>query len=269
MIIAVPLLLCFAQLIPNVDACSNIILTSGATQDSSNVVAYNADSATLFGSLYHYAAAKHPEGSKRKIYDWDSGRYLGEIDEVPNTFNVVGNTNEFGLVIGETTYGGLASLQAQSAAIMDYGSLIWVTLMRAKTAREAIKTLGGLMDTYGYASEGESFSIADPNEAWVMELIGKGEYEKGAVWVARRIPSGAVCGHANQVKPPNPNPNLNLTPARHLTLHTAFVHCPATHPLIHSSTHLTPHSHSGSNHDLPPQRPGTCSVRPRRHLLRS
>ena len=117
----------------HVYACTNIIITSGASQDSSNMIAYNADSATLYGSLYHYPAADHAAGSMREVFDWDSGRYLGQIPEVPHTFNVVGNTNEFGLVIGETTFGGISSLQSQKAAKMDYGSLIWTTLQRAKT----------------------------------------------------------------------------------------------------------------------------------------
>jgi len=164
------------------------------------MVAYNADSATLFGSLYHYDAAKHPEGSMRDVYNWDTGVFLGKIKEASETYNVVGNMNEFGVVIGETTYGGVAELQEQSKAIIDYGSLIWITLQRSKNAREAINTIGSLLAEYGYASEGESFSIADPNEAWVMEIIGKGEYELGAVWVAKKIPAGYVTAHANQAR---------------------------------------------------------------------
>lgn len=182
------------------DGCSNIIVTPGASSDSSSIIAYNADSATLYGSLYHYPKADHKEGDMRDIYDWDSGKYLGQIEEVSHTYNVVGNINEHGVIIGETTYGGIASLQSQPGAIMDYGSLIWVTLQRSKTAREAITTIGDLMATYGYASEGESFSIGDSNEAWVMDIIGKGEYGKGAVWVARKVPDGYVSGHANQAR---------------------------------------------------------------------
>jgi len=164
------------------------------------MVAYNADSGSLFGSLYHYAAADHENDEMRDIYDWDSGEYLGQIKEAKHTYNVVGNMNEFGLSIGETTYGGVEELQHQEGAKIDYGSLIWVTLQRSKTAREAVTTIGELMDTYGYASEGESFSIADPSEAWVMEIIGKGNYGKGSVWVARKIPDGYVCAHANQAR---------------------------------------------------------------------
>jgi len=181
-------------------SCSNIIVSGGASTDSSNILAYNADSSALYGSLYHYPAADHPVGAMRDVYDWDSGRYLGQIHEARHTYNVVGNMNEFGLTIGETTYGGIAQLQIQSGAKMDYGSAIWVTLQRSKTAREAISTLGKLFDNYGWASEGESFSIIDNNEAWVMEIIGKGEYELGAVWVARKVPDGYVSAHANQAR---------------------------------------------------------------------
>jgi hypothetical protein len=158
--------LIFLCAIAVINGCSNIIVSNGASSDGSNIVAYNADSGTLYGSLYHYAAADHSSTDMRQIYDWDSGVYLGEIAEVPHTYNVVGNINEFGLIIGETTYGGISSLQHQSAAKIDYGSLIWVTLQRATTAREAITTLSSLMSEYGYASEGESFSIADSKESW-------------------------------------------------------------------------------------------------------
>jgi dipeptidase len=185
--------------------CTNFLATRGATNDASTIVAYNADSGALYGSLYSYPAEKHPAGTMRQIFDWDTGTYLGEIPEAEETYNVIGNMNQFGLVIGETTYGGIESLQAQPGAIMDYGSLIWVTLQRAKTAREAIYTLDYLMQTYGYASEGESFSIADGKETWIMELIGKGALSKapnklGSVWVARKIPDGYVCAHANQAR---------------------------------------------------------------------
>jgi dipeptidase len=182
------------------NACSNILLTRDSTTDASNMVAYNADSANLFGSLYHYKHADHEKGEMRQIYDWDTAVYLGEIPEPPTTYNVIGNTNEHGVIIGETTFGGLADLQEQDGAIIDYGSLIWVTLQRSKTAVEAINTIGQLLNDYGYASEGESFSIADQNSVWVMEIIGKGNYEKGAVWVARKIPDGYVCAHANQAR---------------------------------------------------------------------
>jgi len=181
-------------------ACSNIVVTPEISADSSSMVAYNADSASLFGCLYHYAASTNAPGTMRDIYNWDTGAYLGQIKEAETTYNVVGNINEYGLIIGETTYGGLAELQEQSKAKMDYGSHIWVTLQRSRTAREAVQTLGSLMAEYGWASEGESFSIADPQEAWIMEIIGKGEYELGAVWVARKIPKGFVTAHANQAR---------------------------------------------------------------------
>lgn len=130
------------------------------------MVAYNADSGSLYGSLYHYPAGDHPEGAVKEIYDWDSGEHLGAIPQKSHTYNVVGNINEFGVIIGETTYGGLENLQSQKGAKIDYGSLIWTTLQRSRTAREAIHTIDNLMQEFGYASEGESFSIADNNEAW-------------------------------------------------------------------------------------------------------
>ena len=151
--------------------------------------------------LYHYGKRENiPAGTMRDVWDWDSGKYLGQIEEAEETYNVIGNVNEHGLIIGETTYGGLSSLQVQSKAILDYGSLIYITLQRAKTAREAIGILDTLMQKYGYASEGESFSIGDQNEVWIMEIIGKGEYELGSVWVAQKLPDGAVSGHANQAR---------------------------------------------------------------------
>ena len=189
-----------AIFLQTISACSNLIVSPGASKDTSSIVAYNADSGTLYGSLYHYAAADHPIGSKRTVFDWDTGRYLGEIDEVPHTYNVVGNVNEYGVIIGETTFGGLVQLESQAGAKIDYGSLIWITLQRSKSAKEAINTIADLMNRYGYASEGESFSIADPNETWIMEIIGKGEYELGAVWVARKVPDGYITAHANQAR---------------------------------------------------------------------
>ncbi|MCM1319593.1 MAG: C69 family dipeptidase [Muribaculaceae bacterium] len=180
------------------DACTNLIATKGAMADGSNVVTYAADSHTLFGELYHQPAADHPKGAMRKVFDWDSGKYMGEIPEVAHTYNVVGNMNEHQLIIAESTWGGRAECEDTTGqAIIDYGSLIYITLQRAKTAREAIDIMADLVDKYGYASSGESFSIADKDEVWVMELIGKGA-EKGAVWIAVRIPDGAISGHANQ-----------------------------------------------------------------------
>lgn len=151
------------------------------------------------GSLGHYPAADHPPGSVRDIWDWDGSFYIGSIPEVPHTYNVVGNTNEFGLTIGETTWGGTSNGK-QEGAIMDYGSLIWVTLQRAKTAREAITVIDDLTSTYGYSSSGESFSIGDPTEVWLMEIYPKGSLELGAVWVASRVPDGYIGAHANQCR---------------------------------------------------------------------
>eukprot|EP00051_Salpingoeca_urceolata_P008794 m.108942 g.108942 ORF g.108942 m.108942 type:complete len:610 (+) comp15944_c1_seq2:50-1879(+) len=189
-----------AFVLAGVDACTNYLITKGATVDGSTQISYAADSGSLYGSLGHYAAKIHANGSTREVWDWDSGVFMGEITEASETYNVVGNMNEHQLAIGETTFGGLEQLGHQPGAIIDYGSLIWITLQRTKTAREAIQFMGSLVAEYGYASEGESFSIADPNEVWVLEMIGKGPGEKGAVWVAMRIPDGYVSGHANQAR---------------------------------------------------------------------
>ena len=194
------LVLVMMCLIPmtRVKACTNFLITKGASTDGSTMISYAADSHVLYGELYYFPAADHPEGAMRDIYDWDSGKYLGQIPEVPHTYNVVGNMNEWQLAIGETTYGGLPNM-GNEGGLMDYGSLIYITLQRCKTAREAIKNIAELTSLYGYPSDGESFSIADPEEVWIMELIGKGK-EKGIVWVARRIPDGYVSGHANQAR---------------------------------------------------------------------
>lgn len=179
-------------------ACTNLIAGKGATTDGSVMMSYSADSHNLFGFLHHSPAARHPKGAMRKITDWDTGKPLGEIPQVAETYNVVGNMNEHQLAIGESTWGGreeLADTTGQS--VMDYGSLIYVALERAKNAREAIDVMTDLVGKYGYASEGESFTIADKNEVWVMEMIGKGA-EKGAVWIAVRIPDNAISGHANE-----------------------------------------------------------------------
>ena len=187
------------------NACTNFLVTKGATVDGSTFVTYAADSHVLYGELYYRAAAKSPKGTEFELIDWDSGRPLGKIKQVAETYSVVGNMNEFQLVIGETTYGGVDELQ-KCEGIIDYGSLIYITLQRAKNAREAIKVMAELVAEYGYASEGESFSIADPEEVWIMEMIGKGpkmdnkKWNNGAVWVARRIPDGYVCAHANQAR---------------------------------------------------------------------
>ena len=178
-------------------ACSNLIVGKKASVDGSVMVSYNADDYGMFGHLCHYPAGTHPKGSMRQIYDWDSGVYHGEIEEAPVTYNVIGNINEFQLSIGETTYGGREEM-VDSTGILDYGSLIYVTLQRAKTAREAISVMTSLVEKYGYNSEGETFSICDPNEAWIMEMQGTGAGSKGVVWVALRIPDDAICAHANQ-----------------------------------------------------------------------
>ena len=178
-------------------ACSNLIVGKKASVDGSVMVSYNADDYGMFGHLCHYPAGTHPKGSMRQIYDWDSGVYHGEIEEAPVTYNVIGNINEYQLSIGETTYGGREEM-VDSTGILDYGSLIYVTLQRAKTAREAISVMTSLVEKYGYNSEGETFSICDPNEAWIMEMQGTGAGSKGVVWVAMRIPDDAICAHANQ-----------------------------------------------------------------------
>lgn len=176
-------------------ACTGLIAAPGATVDGSTLVTYAADSHTLYGELYHKPAADHPKGTMRKVVEWDTGKLLGEIPEVSHTYTTIGNMNEHGLAITESTWGGRHELAG--SGLIDYGSLIYITLERAKTAPEAIKIMADLVKTYGYASEGESFTIADPNEVWIMELIGKGKEDKGAVWVARRVPDGYISGHAN------------------------------------------------------------------------
>ena len=182
------------------DACTNFLITKGATVDGSTMITYAADSHTLYGEMYFWPAADHQSGEMTDVIEWDTGKFLGKIPQVPHTYQVTGNMNEHQVAIGETTFGGREELQHQPGAIVDYGSLIYLALQRAKTAREAITVMTDLVAKYGYASEGESFSIADPNEAWILEMIGKGEAEKGAVWVARRIPDGYISGHANQAR---------------------------------------------------------------------
>ncbi len=183
-----------------VQACTNFLFTKSTTRDGSTAITYAADSHVLYGELYHWQAANWPAGSMVDIYEWDTGKFLGKIPQVSHTYNVVGNMNEHQLAIGETTFGGRKELHTQKGAIIDYGSLIYLTLQRAKNAREAIIIMTDLVEQYGYYSEGESFSISDPEEVWIMEMIGKGEGEKGAVWVARMIPDGYVCAHANQAR---------------------------------------------------------------------
>ncbi len=182
-------------------ACTNFIVTRGASADGSVMVTYAADSHQLYGCLYKYnkPAKPYADGTLHKVYEWDTGKYLGEIPQQKETYNTVGNMNEHQLMIAETTYGGRKEL-VDPEGKMDYGSMIYLTLQRCKTAREAITTMVDLANTHGYASSGESFSVCDKNEAWIFELIGKGPGNKGVVWVARRIPDGYICAHANQAR---------------------------------------------------------------------
>ncbi len=179
-------------------ACTNFIVTRGASTDSSVMVSYAADSHQLYGCLYHYMPSRRAARTM-PVYEWDTGRYIGDIAQAAQTYSTVGNMNEHSLIITETTFGGRHELENPDGGI-DYGSLIYITLQRARTAREAIRIIVDLADTYGYCSSGESFTIADPDEAWIMELIGRGKQGKGIVWVARRIPDGYVSAHANQAR---------------------------------------------------------------------
>lgn len=183
------------------DACTNVIITPGASKDGSSIVSYAADSHQLYGELYFTPAARFGAGSSLQIREWDTQRPLGAIAQVSRTYQTVGNMNQYQLVIAETTWGGRSELfPGKDAVGIDYGSLIYVTLQRAKTAREAIEIIVSLANEYGYVSEGETFSIADTKEAWVMDIVGKGPDSKGIVWVARRIPDGYICAHANQAR---------------------------------------------------------------------
>ena len=179
-------------------ACTNFLVGKDASVDGSTMVSYAADSYALYGFLHYVPAADHAEGAVREVKDWDTGKPLCTIPQVAHTYNVVGNMNEHQLTIGETTWGGRAELETGEG--IDYGSLIYIALERCKTAREAIKCMTDLVAEYGYASSGETFSIADPNEVWLMELIGKGKVEKGAVWVATRVPDDCIAAHANQAR---------------------------------------------------------------------
>ena len=179
-------------------ACTNFLVGKDASVDGSTMISYAADSYALYGFLHHSPAADYAEGAVREVKDWDTGKPLCTIPQVAHTYNVVGNMNEHQLTIGETTWGGRAELETGEG--IDYGSLIYIALERCKTAREAIKCMTDLVAEYGYASSGETFSIADPNEVWMMELIGKGKVEKGAVWVATRVPDDCIAAHANQAR---------------------------------------------------------------------
>ena len=177
--------------------CTSFIVGKKASTDGSVICTYNADDYGMFIGLCHYPAAKHAKGEMRKIFDWDTKEYHGEIPEAEETYNVIGNINEYQVTIAETTYGGRAEM-VDTTGILDYGSLIYVALQRSKTAREAIHVMTTLVNKYGYCSEGETFTICDPNEAWIMEMMGMGSGSKKAVWVALRVPDNAICAHANQ-----------------------------------------------------------------------
>lgn len=179
-------------------ACTNFIVAKGASTDGSVMCTYNADDYGMFIGLAHYAAGTHQKGEMRKVIDWDTKKYHGGIPEAPVTYNVIGNINEFQVTIGETTYGGREEM-VDTTGIIDYGSLIYIALQRSRTAREAIKVMTSLAEKYGYNSEGETFTICDPNEAWIMEMMGcGGDKKQKVVWVAVRVPDNAICGHANQ-----------------------------------------------------------------------
>ena len=179
-------------------ACTNFLVGKDASADGSTMITYAADSYALYGFLHYVPATDHPADAVREVKDWDTGKPLCTIPQVAHTYNVVGNMNEHQLTIGETTFGGRPELEVGEG--IDYGSLIYIALERCKTAREAIKCMTDLVAEYGYASSGETFSIADPNEVWMMELIGKGKVEKGAVWVATRVPDDCIAAHANQAR---------------------------------------------------------------------
>ena len=193
------LVACCALLLSGVEAiaCTGLLVGKKASIDGSVMISYAADSHGLYGEMYHWPAATWPKGATLDVVEWDTGKPLGTIAQVERTYNVVGNMNEHQLAITESTFGGRRELR-DTAGIMDYGSLIYITLQRAKTAREAIKVMTDLVAEYGYYSGGETFSIADKHEAWVMEMVGKGPGRKGAIWVAIRIPDDCISAHANQ-----------------------------------------------------------------------
>jgi dipeptidase len=192
-------------------ACTNFIVGKKASTDGSVLCTYSADDYGMFQSLSHFPAAKHATGEMRQVYDWDTNEYHGQIPEALETYNVVGNINEYQVTIGETTFGGREEM-VDSTGTLDYGSLITIALQRSRTAREAIATMTTLAETYGYNSEGETFTICDPNEAWIMEMMGCGAGSKAVVWVALRIPDDAICGHANQsrIRTFNPKDKQNV-----------------------------------------------------------
>ena len=199
-ILILSLILILSPVFTSVFACTNLIVTKGASSDGSVMITYAADSHTRYGAIAFYPAADHKPGDLCEVFHYENGKLLGTIPEVAHTYSVVQFMNEYQVAIGETTFGGLDSLGSQPGAILDYGSLMKIGLQRSKTAREMIRVMTELVAQYGYASVGESFSISDASEAWIMEMIGKGKHEKGAVWIARLIPDGYVSGHANQAR---------------------------------------------------------------------
>ena len=187
---------CFVAAVPAAEACTSFLVGKNASVDGSTMITYCADSHTLYGDIAHTPAADHAPGTMREVRDWDSNRYLTHIPQPAHTYAVNGNMNENGVAVTESTWGGFKELEG--TGLIDYGSLIQIALERSRTAREAIDVIASLLNDYGYASEGESFSIADPNEVWIMDIVGKGKKDKGAVWVARRLPDDCIAGHANQ-----------------------------------------------------------------------
>lgn len=196
LLVAIIIVFAFAE---KTSACTNYLITKGASVDGSTMISYSADSHVLYGELYHWPAGVYPAGTMMDIYEWDTGKWLGKISQAARTYNVVGNMNENQVSIGETTFGGREEL-VDSTAIIDYGSLIYLTLQRATSARDAIQIMNQLVNDYGYFSSGESFSISDKDEVWILEMVGNGVGKKGALWVALRIPDGYVSGHANQAR---------------------------------------------------------------------
>jgi dipeptidase len=191
--------LLIAGITQSANSCTNVLVSRGASADGSVMISYLADAGGFMDPLYYYPGREYPEGATLDIICWDSAKKIGTIPQVRKTYRVIGNMNEFQVAIGETTFGGREEL-GKANGIMDYGSMIYIALQRSKTAREAIKVMAGLVEAHGYYSSGESFSISDKNEAWIMELIGKGEHGKGAVWVAARVPEGYIAAHANQAR---------------------------------------------------------------------
>lgn len=196
---SVILFLTLSMLTVHLFPCTNILVTKGASKNGSTMISYSADSHSLFGELYHTPAALHLAGEELEVYEWDTGKYLGKIPQVRQTFSVIGNMNEHQVAIGETTFGGRSELHNPDGKI-DYGSLMYIALQRSRTALEAISVMTGLVAEFGYFSSGESFSISDKNDVWILEMIGKGPGVKGALWVARKVPDGYICGHANQAR---------------------------------------------------------------------